>query len=99
MPTIHPKAKSVTIDGKDFLIAPLSMLAIEVQVEGDHSKEDWWDTRIRLWKQIEASMKRADPENAPNIDVVREELDLEGFAKLLAEVRSISNLSVKTSAL
>jgi len=96
MPNKHPKATPVTIDGNEYWIAPLSMKAIEVHVEGDHSTESWWETRTRLWKQIEASMQRATPGAAPNIDQVRDDLDLDGFAQLLAEVRTVSNLSVRT---
>lgn len=88
----HRKAQTVEIGGTAYTIAPLTMAQIETWVEAPPSP-DIVETRLRLWSQIEASMKNADPD-APSVEELRERLDLEDFHQLLRHVREISHLVV-----
>lgn len=92
----NPKTKTVCIDGHEYFLAPLKMRQIEELVESALPEETVSGMRKRLWGQIEASMKNSG-HPVPDIEELRDRLDLEGFLELLKEMRAVSKLYVPAS--
>ncbi len=85
----HPKAKPITIDGVEYLIAPLSMSAIETLVESTSGPGTLNEKRAAIWEAIYSSLMRAGG-RVSTLPELKDTLDVEGFLQLQQAVYELS---------
>lgn len=95
---MNPKFQKHTIDGIDYILAPLKMNEIETLVEGSLDPNvPYSEKRERTWKTIHASLSRAAQETGalvPSIEELKQRLDLDQYLELHGEVLAVSKMRV-----
>lgn len=98
------RTKTVTIEGRDFTIAPLNMVQVEALIDGDApAPGDMKAWRQRAWQTVCEGLNNAVPNrNHPQaaglrtVDKLREEFDLATFNGLHSAILEFSGLKAQT---